>query len=222
MDIRTRIPGLPLAQAPLLIAALAAGAFLLLAWLTSGGATGFDHWLLLALRQAGDPSVPIGPAWMHQAMVLLTSLGATQVLIAATLAAALYLAVTRRAAAAGLLVAAVASGLLVHTLLKKLFDRARPDIVDHLVGTHSTSFPSGHAFNSAMVYLLLAFVLTQSGRLAPVRLRVTAATAAFVLLIGFSRVYLGVHWPSDVLAGWCGGIFWAAAWSLALRGRAAG
>ena len=99
--------------------------------------------------------------------------------------------------------------MLLNHGLKAAFARARPDLVDHLVEVVSPSFPSGHALMSAAVYLTLAGLLGRRGVDAPVRRSLFWLAVALVLLIGISRVYLGVHWPSDVLGGWVLGALWA-------------
>jgi undecaprenyl-diphosphatase len=124
------------------------------------------------------------------------------------LAAAAILAWRRRFGAALFAVAAAGGGILFGTLLKLLFARVRPDIVKHLVETQTTSFPSGHSVNSAAACVALC-VLLAGVRDRRLRIGGTAAAIAFALLAGFSRLYFGVHWPSDVLAGWCAGTAWA-------------
>ena len=109
---------------------------------------------------------------------------------------------------AGFVVAAVGGGILFGTLLKQVFARVRPDIVKHLVETQTTSFPSGHGVNSAAACVALC-VLLAGVRDPRLRFGGRAAAVAFALLAGFSRLYFGVHWPSDVLAGWCAGTAWS-------------
>lgn len=93
----------------------------------------------------------------------------------------------------------------------------RPDLVAHLVEVHTTSFPSGHAMNSAITYLALGALLARAEEARRVRIFFMVVAIALTLAIGISRVYLGVHWPSDVLAGWCIGASWAALCSLLAR-----
>lgn len=123
---------------------------------------------------------------------------------------------------AALLVGGVVSGSIAVALAKALFGRARPDLIDHLVEVGSASFPSGHSANSAIVYLTLAILLTQIVPRRAQRLYLIGVAVALTAAIGLSRVYLGVHWPSDVLAGWAFGTLWAMAWwalGAWLRGR---
>jgi len=177
----------------------------------------FDTEILLAFRHAGQPDSPIGPPWLQGAVRDITSLGSSSVLVLVTAATILYLLLIRRPATALLMFVAVAGGQVLSTLLKHEVDRPRPELVSHLVTETSLSFPSGHAMLSAVTYLTLGSL---AARFLPDR-----TTKAFVLalavlttvLVGTSRVYLGVHWPSDVLAGWCAGFAWAMLCWLAAR-----
>jgi undecaprenyl-diphosphatase len=191
--------------------------FLRLAWeMTEGETLGFDRWLMLALRTS-DPSVPIGPPWLSNVMLQLTALGGGPVLWLVTLLATGYLLAARRPSTAAFLFGSVAMGIGLSTLLKGLFLRPRPDLVAHLVEVQTTSFPSGHAMNSAIVYLTLGGLLARAEKRRPLRIYLIAAAIALTVTVGFSRVYLGVHWPSDVAAGWCVGSAWALLCSLIAR-----
>lgn len=174
-----------------------------------GDTLAFDRWLLIHLRTPADPSVPIGPSWLREAMVDFTALGGGAVLTLITLLAAGYLLARRKAAMALFLTVAIAGGGILNTLLKYGFVRERPDVVPHLVEVSSASFPSGHAMNSAMVYLTLAALLARAERSWRVRLFLMSGAILVTLLVGFSRAYLGVHWPTDVMAGWSVGAAWA-------------
>lgn len=192
---------------------IAAGGLLVFLMLASevreGEVFGVDRWLIQALRSPTDPSTPVGPIWLRQALTDLTALGGYSVLTLLTLVSAGYLLAARKAATAIFLVAAITSGAIVSNLLKLAFVRPRPDVVSHLVDTYSTSFPSGHAMNSAIVYLTLGALLARAEVGRRVRIYLMSVALFLTLLIGFSRIYLGVHWPSDVLAGWCVGAAWA-------------
>ncbi len=197
------------------LAALA-GAVAVLALLgrtiAGGHAFAFDRAIMLALRQSGDLATPIGPQWLRQAMIDVTALGSETLL---TLAVALtigFLIAQRHLLTAALVFGGTVSGSLAVALAKGLVGRQRPALVDHLVEVGSASFPSGHAANSAIVYLTLALVLMQIVAAKRARWLLFAATVLLVTTIGASRVYLGVHWPSDVLAGWSFGTLWALAW----------
>lgn len=182
-----------------------------------GDTMGLDRLLMRALRDPSDPSLPVGPAWLGAAMVDFTALGGVAVLTVLTAVVAGYLAITRKAATAVFVIVAIACGAIASTLLKSIFDRPRPDLVAHLVMVDTTSFPSGHAMNSAVVYLTLGALLSRTHSERATRAYILAAAVALTLTIGFSRVFLGVHWPSDVLAGWIVGAFWAALCSLAAK-----
>jgi len=131
---------------------------------------------------------------------------------------------SRRRAAALLVLVAVAGGMLLSTLLKLGFERPRPDLVPHAVEVYTASFPSGHAMLSAVTWLTLGALLMRVEPRRRVKAFVLAMAVLTTLLVGASRIYLGVHWPTDVLAGWCIGAAWALiCWLAALwlqrRGR---
>lgn len=206
------------AHPPFVLIAMAAlagavGVLTLLGRTIAGGARfDFDTNLMLAMRQAGDPAIPDGPVWLKQVMVDLTALGGETVLtLAVILTAALALA-SRHFLTAALVVAGTASGSVAVALAKHFVGRERPALVDHLVEVGSASFPSGHAANSAIIYLTIALLAIQIVPRRAARTTILAATILLVTAIGCSRVYLGVHWPSDVLGGWSFGTLWALAW----------
>ncbi|MCV0395795.1 MAG: phosphatase PAP2 family protein [Rhizobiaceae bacterium] len=189
---------------------------------SEGESGGFDEWLLLALRQPGDTSQPIGPWWLEIAMNDLTALGSFAVIALMTGGVAGFLVVRDRFGAAVLLVVSVASGAILSSLLKVGIDRPRPDIVAQLADVHTLSFPSGHAMVSAVAYLTIGAVLASFVEDRRTQLYIVSAAVTGVVIIGSTRVYLGVHWPTDVLAGWCIGAAWAmACWLVArlLQGR---
>ena len=177
--------------------------------MAEGDTLAFDKWLIHGLRRAADPSVPAGPAWLHKGMVDITALGGVTVLTVITALAAGYLIASRKRATALFLVAAIAGGGIASTLLKLVFSRPRPDVVEHLVMVDSASFPSAHAMNSAITFLTIGALLARTEKDRGVRIYLIAAAIALTLAIGSSRVYLGVHWPTDVIAGWTVGAAWA-------------
>ncbi|WP_336962990.1 phosphatase PAP2 family protein [Sphingobium aquiterrae] len=185
--------------------------------IVEGDTLAFDRVILRSLRSAADPSVPVGPGWLKVAVIDLTSLGGVTVLTLITLLAAGYLWARRRAGTALFLIVAVEGGALLASLLKSGFARPRPNLVAHLVDVHTASFPSGHAMNSAIAYLTLGTLLAGAQPDQRARAYIMSVAVALTLMIGFSRVYLGVHWPSDVIAGWCVGGSWAAICSLTAR-----
>jgi undecaprenyl-diphosphatase len=178
----------------------------------------FDERILLALRQVGDPSVPIGPYWMTHAVGDITALGGITVLSLMTVLATIYLLLAGRRSIAVFMFLSILGGWLVSNLLKLGVARPRPDIVPHLVNVHDMSFPSGHAMLSAVTYLTLAALLSRAEQYRSTRIFFLAAGIFLTLLIGLSRLYLGVHYPTDVMAGWCAGAAWAAGcWIVARR-----
>jgi undecaprenyl-diphosphatase len=193
-----------------LIAALLLFVFGIIAVAVSGGETGaFDRGVLLALRDPANPSVPIGPAWLQEAARDVTSLGSMVVLIFVTLAAAGYLFLARMNAAASLLLAAVFGGIALINGLKAVFGRPRPDDVFHAARVFTASFPSAHASLSAITYLTIGALLARSQSSCTTALYFMGLAAFLTVMIGVSRVYLGVHYPTDVLGGWCIGAAWA-------------
>jgi undecaprenyl-diphosphatase len=108
----------------------------------------------------------------------------------------------------------VGGGALLTWLLKHWIARPRPDLVPHLVEVSTLSFPSGHAMQSAVVFLTLGALLARTNSQRAVRFYVMMITILLTVLVGVSRVFLGVHWPTDVLGGWCAGALWSAACSL--------
>jgi len=169
----------------------------------------FDDWAVRAMRRADDPSRPIGPHWLPEVGRDLTALGGVAVLSLTTAFVAGYLLIVRKCHAMWLVLAATLGGLLISTLLKHLIDRARPDLVPHLSHVYTSSFPSGHSMLSAVVYLTLGALLTRLASERRVKLYFLAAALLLTFLVGVSRVYMGVHYPTDVLAGWTAGLVWA-------------
>ena len=178
-----------------------------------------DERILLAMRVSGDPAQPIGPAWVEEAFRDFTGLGGVGVLGLLTAATLGYLWLLRMRRAAIYLLVAIGGGLLLSLALKAGFHRPRPDLVSHGSMVYTSSFPSGHSMLSAVVYLTGGAMLALIHRRRAVRLYILGCAVLATLLVGVSRVYLGVHWPTDVLAGWAGGAAWAALCWLAARQR---
>lgn len=168
-----------------------------------------DHALLFLFRDPADLSDPIGPPWLEETVAEITTLGGYPVLVLLVGLVIGFLLVSRRFGAALFVLVAVASGTVLSQSLKLVYDRPRPDVVEHLVSTHTASFPSGHATMSAVVYLTLASLIVRLVERAAVRVYVLCIAVLLTALVGLSRVYLGVHWPSDVAAGWALGAAWA-------------
>lgn len=200
--------------------AIAGGAFAFLklaSEVMEGDTLAIDRLILQGLRSAADPSLPIGPGWLQGAMIDITALGGFTVLTLLTVLTAGYLLAVRKAGTAAFMVAAIAGGAILSSVLKNEYVRPRPGLVAHLVEVHTTSFPSGHAMNSAITYLTLGVLLARAEKRPTVRIYLLSVAIALTLIIGTSRVYLGVHWPSDVVAGWCVGACWAALCSVVAR-----
>jgi len=189
-----------------------------------GDTRAFDETLLLALRDPADPAQPLGPPIVQELMRDFTALGGVLTLILLTLAAAGFLLLLRQRGATLLLLVAVGGGWALSAAAKALLSRPRPDLVPHGSFVHTASFPSGHSMLSAVTYLTLAVLVARTLPNRAVKVYVVAVAALLSLGVGVSRVYLGVHWPTDVLAGWAAGAAWAvlcafaAAW-LARRGQ---
>jgi undecaprenyl-diphosphatase len=193
--------------------------FLKLADEVAEGETGaIDRAILLALHPANGPDAAQGPRWLWEVARDITGLGSTAVLcliVAATLG---FLLLARRRRMALFVFAATSLAALANALLKLYYQRPRPDLIPHAMYLDSSSFPSGHAMLSATVYLTLGALLARLTTVGYLRLYILGVAALVSALVGISRVYLGVHWPSDVLAGWAAGAAWAlGAWALAQR-----
>jgi undecaprenyl-diphosphatase len=179
-----------------------------------GDTHAFDQSILLALREPGDANDPIGPVWVEAAIADITALGGYAILTLLVSGVVFYLLSAGKRGAAMLVAGSVISGALLVSLLKLGFDRPRPDLVAHLSHAQSSSFPSGHATVSAIAYLTLGVLLARAHERRRTKFVVMTYAVTLTLLIGMSRVYLGVHWPTDVLAGWALGAAWAALWWL--------
>lgn len=167
-----------------------------------------DRTLLLSLR-TGDSHDPIGPFWVEAFFLDITAFGSTTIIVIVTLAAAGFLFMRQRSHTAWFVLAALGGGAIFNNVTKLFFGRERPDLVAHAIETHTSSFPSGHAMMSAIAYLTLGALLARTQKNASARNYILAMAVLVTFMIGVSRVYIGVHWPSDVLAGWCLGGAWA-------------
>jgi undecaprenyl-diphosphatase len=201
------------------VAAILAWAFIaLLEEVSEGETRAIDEAIILAFRVPGNPADPIGEPWFEEAVRDITALGSAPALVIAVLAVAGFLALAKAWRPAIFTLVASGGGLILSSLLKYTIDRPRPDLVPHGNLIYTSSFPSGHSMMSAVVYLTLAALVTRL--IERKRLKGYALGVAMILtlLVGVSRVYLGVHWPSDVLAGWAAGAAWAlGCWLIARR-----
>lgn len=196
----------------LLVGVLASGAWgfaELAEEVIEGDTRQIDETLLLMLRVADDPADPLGPGWLEEMGRDFTALGGVGVLVFITAAAIFYLVMQGRGRAALFVLGAIASGMLLSSLMKLGFDRPRPDLVSHGAMVYTASFPSGHSMMSAVTYLTLGALLARVQPLRRLKVFVLSVAVILALLVGLSRIYLGVHWPTDVLAGWTAGACWA-------------
>jgi undecaprenyl-diphosphatase len=189
--------------------ALLAGGFLVLAdEVMEGDTHAFDQAILLAFRSPGHPELPLGPIWLQEMARDITALGSFALLGLVVAAVLGYLMFAGDRLNAGLIAVSVGGGVLISQVLKSTYDRPRPDIA---ASAHefTASFPSGHAMLSSIVYLTLGALLARATPGARLRSFFLAFPVLLTLLVGVSRVYLGVHYPTDVLAGWSLGAAWA-------------
>lgn len=196
-----------------------AWAFIVLAGEVLEGEThALDSAILLALRNPQDLANPIGPSWLEEAARDFTGLGGYAILTFLTAATIIYLLMAGKRAAALLVFVSVIGGTLLSTGLKIGFERPRPDLVPHAARVYTASFPSGHAMLSAVTYLTLGALLARVEKSRRISAFLMGLAIVVTLLVGASRVYLGVHWPSDVVAGWAIGAAWASlCWFVALQ-----
>lgn len=176
-----------------------------------------DETILLAMRNPDDLTDPIGPLWLEEMGRDVTALGGVAVLVLLTAVATGYLLLRGRRRAALFVLVAVGGGILLSTLMKQGFERPRPDLVPHESHVYSASFPSGHSLMAAVVYLTLGALLARVHARRTLKVYILSLAVFVTVAVGVSRVYMGVHWPTDVLAGWSAGAVWAVlCWIVAL------
>lgn len=194
----------------LLVVAAGTWGFIALAGeVVEGDTRRFDERLIRALRRPDDPATPIGPPWMEEVGRDITALGGVPLIVLITGAVAGFLALDRKYGALWFVLGATSSGFAVSAALKALFRRPRPEVVPHLMRAYQSSFPSGHSMISAVVYLTLGVLLVGLVHRRRLKFYFLATAVLLTLLVGVSRVYMGVHYPTDVLAGWTAGLVWA-------------
>jgi undecaprenyl-diphosphatase len=181
--------------------------------MAEGELTSVDRGILLALRNPKNLTDPLGPKGFQESMRDVTALGGVTVLTLVTLVAILILVFHRKRRQALVFAVTMAAAFVSSELLKHAYNRPRPDLAPHGSYVYSASFPSGHSTLSAATYLTLATVIASLEARRETKLLIYAVAVLVVMGVGFSRIYLAVHWPSDVLAGWALGSGWAfAAW----------
>jgi undecaprenyl-diphosphatase len=176
---------------------------------TDGDTQAFDTRILQALRDPADPVKPIGPAWLEESMIDLTAIGGPTVLGLTVVIVAGFLALQTRYRTALVVAITSFSAELLSNVMKHAFNRPRPSVVPHLREVFSSSFPSGHAMESAIVYLTLGAILMRAAESRITKIYIFATAVLLTALVGISRVYLGVHYPTDVIGGWIIGFMWA-------------
>jgi undecaprenyl-diphosphatase len=176
-----------------------------------------DDRILMALRDRDNPADPVGPPWLEEIGRDMTAVGGVLVLSTVTAAVVGFLLIQRKNHAALFLLIATGGALIASLILKNSFDRPRPDVVPHLSVVMTSSFPSGHSMLSASIYLTLGAMLARMSAQKRLKLYFVGVAMVLTLLVGLSRVYMGVHYPTDVLAGWTIGLAWALTCWLAAR-----
>jgi undecaprenyl-diphosphatase len=202
---------------------LTAAIFAVLTMLVSNQATqGFDESVVRALRKPDDPNLPVGPFWFVELARDFTALGGYGVLITLTVLVTTFLVLERKPSHARFAGWTICGGYVLSMALKALVGRPRPDIVPWLSFPHSSSFPSGHSMMSAIVYLTMGLMLSELASNRRVKVFLAVSPLAIAAAVGFSRVYMGVHYVTDVAAGWSAGICWALLCWLIIRRRRSG
>ena len=181
--------------------------FILIGNAVGGGIDQLDKNILLAMRDAPDD--PWGPHWFEAGMQHLSALGSIAVTGLVAIIAVLFLLVGRKPRLALLVVMCAVGTLIAMAVLKGLYDRPRPTVVTHVESIKSLSFPSGHSMIAAALYLTLAVLVARAMPDRRLRRFTVAIGATIAMLVGVTRMYLGVHYPSDVLGGWTVGVTWA-------------
>jgi undecaprenyl-diphosphatase len=176
--------------------------------MAEGETLAFDTAVLHAFRTPGDLTDPIGPPWVEEAVRDLTSLGSFPILTLIVVAVFLQLILSGSRRTAVFLAGTVIGGTIVSNVLKALFARPRPELAD-TARVFTASFPSGHSVTSAVVYLTIGVLLAGASGSRSLRIFYVTAAILLTLIVGITRLYLGVHYPTDVAAGWAIGTAWA-------------
>lgn len=184
---------------------------------TEGHTQAFDERVVRFFRQADQPEKTIGPRWLAQFAREITVLGSYSALILVIATSTLFLSAANQKIALRTLLGATVTGYAFMLLLKLFFQRPRPGIVPHLADFHSSSFPSGHALMSTITYVTLGFQLLRVIDNRRVRFAIMLTAMLLTTLVGASRVFLGVHFPTDILAGWTAGLVWSLLWLIGAR-----
>jgi len=191
---------------------------------SKGSTRDFDITIIKSFRSMDDFGLHSGPIWIKEFMTDITALGGGNVLAIITVFVSIFLILQKRYDAFWLLLAATIGGTLISFWLKDIYDRERPDLIYRLVTVTSLSFPSGHSMMSAVLYLTQAAIVARFQKERKIRIYILSIALVLTFIIGLSRVYLGVHYPTDVLGGWTIGLAWASlcwviAWYMQRRKR---
>ncbi|WP_424927997.1 phosphatase PAP2 family protein [Amaricoccus tamworthensis] len=174
-----------------------------------GSTRNLDRDILLLLRTPGDLSNPIGPPWLEEMGRDFTALGGVAVLTLTTVVVAVFFLLRHRWTSMLYILVAVGGGILISGFAKEFFDRPRPDLVPHGSIVHTASFPSGHSMMAAVTYLSLGVLIARVQPRRMLKIYTLAVAVLLAVCVGVSRVFMGVHWPTDVAAGWLAGGAWA-------------
>lgn len=182
-----------------------------------GETQAFDERVLRAMRDPNDLTQPRGPNWFVEVARDVTALGGYFFLTFTTVSVAIFLGLERKYSSLTFLLGAVIGGYIMMRILKELIDRPRPAVIPHLSAAPFPSFPSGHSMMSAIAFLTLGALLSRLETTRPLKIYFLSMAVFLTLIVGLSRIYMGVHYPTDVLAGWTCGFVWAALCALAVR-----
>lgn len=178
----------------------------------------WDIRILLGMRQAADPATALGPRWFQDMLRDFVGLGGIGVLVLFIAGGIGLLWLADRRREAGAFLGGVIGAFVIASVLKHLIGRPRPELVSHAAYTFTASFPSGNTMMATVVWLLLALALADATGRRGVRNLAVLGALVIAFLVGVGRVYMGVHWPSDVVEAWGLGIAWV--WLLRRFGAA--
>jgi len=215
VSIKSKFATLPKIKIKVLLALLAIvlgtiGFLLIAGFVSSGSADNFDIRILKSFRYPGNLARPIGPAWLFEIMRDITSLGGSTIGSLITFFVIGYFILQKQYSMLFLVLTAVIGGAIIDVELKELFSRIRPQIIPSLIPEKSFGFPSGHSMMSTIIYLSLASLIARLQVRWRDKIYIISVAVFLSFMIGISRVYLGVHYPTDVLGGWSLGLAWAA------------
>jgi len=191
---------------------------------SSGWTQQADESILNSLRDKNNIKLPVGPSWLQEFMGDITSFGGGTAIFIITTIVVIYLILQKEYSDMWFILGATIGGTLISFGLKELFPRERPNEIFRLITVSSLSFPSGHSMMSAVIYLTEASLLARIQKIRKIRIYIISVAITLTFLIGFSRVYLGVHYPTDVIGGWSVGSAWASfcwfiAWYIQRRSK---